>query len=83
MKEKNEKLQSDENKNNDFPSVNSVISNLSHLRPNKITYQLMNTNKPKYRQKKNTNPPENSKPAQNGQSPSKLAIKKIRFHQLA
>ena len=83
MKEKNEKLQSDENKNNDFPSVNSVISNLSHLRPNKITYQLMNTNKPKYRQKKNTNPPENSKPAQNGQSPSKLAIEKIRFHQLA
>ena len=52
MKGKKEKKQPTENENNNFPSLNSVISNLSHLRPNKITYQLMNTNKPKYRQKK-------------------------------
>ena len=83
MKGKKEKKQPTENENNNFPSLNSVISNLSHLRPNKITYQLMNTNKPKYRQKKNSVPSENSKPAQNGQSPSKLAIEKIRFNQIS
>ena len=52
MKGKKEKKQPTENENNNFPSLNSVISNLSLLLPNKITYQLMNTNKPKYRQKK-------------------------------
>ena len=82
MKGKKEKEQPTENKNNNFPSLNSVISNISYLRPNKITYQLINTNKPKYRLKKNSFPCENSKSTQNCQSPSKLDIEKVRLSQL-